>query len=278
MKFEARGICAGYGGIDIVHDVSFSLESGEVLCLLGPNGVGKTTLFKSLLGFLPLNRGDILLDGHPLCHKDFKKQASLIGYVPQVHEPPFPFQVLDVVVMGSISRMSLFSGPSRGAYKKAEEILHILGVSYLGDKVYTEISGGERQMVLIARALMQEPKFLMMDEPTSNLDYGNQMRVLQQVRMLADQGMGIIMTSHFPDHAFLCCNKAALMCKDTSFKVGTVQDIVTEYALYKAYGIKVKITDVNVGKESSGMVKTCVPMMHTVKLSQKEDLCYEAAL
>ncbi|WP_027399116.1 ABC transporter ATP-binding protein [Anaerovorax odorimutans] len=270
MNFEAKDVCAGYADVDIVRDVSFTLRSGEVLCLLGPNGVGKTTLFKSLLGFLPLHGGNISLDGKPLCFSDYKRQAALIGYVPQVHEPPFPFQVLDVVVMGSIVRMNYFSGPSHGEYSKAEEILEMLGVSYLSNKVYTEISGGERQMVLIARALMQEPKFLMMDEPTSNLDFGNQMRVLQQVQMLAEQGMGIIMTSHFPDHAFLCCNKAAVMCKDTSFKVGSVQDIVTEDVLHKAYGIRVKIAYVDTSEENSDMVRTCVPIMHKINLSRKE--------
>lgn len=277
MIFEAKDICAGYYGTDILSEISFSLNSGDVLCLLGPNGVGKTTLFKSLLGFLPLTRGQIFLDGQVLRHDDYKKQAAMIGYVPQVHEPPFPFQVLDVVVMGSIARLSLFSGPSRSAYKKAADILEILGVAYLADKVYTEISGGERQMVLIARALMQEPQFLMMDEPTSNLDFGNQMRVLQQICMLAGQGMGIIMTSHFPDHAFLCCNKAALMCKDTSFKVGSVQEIVTERALLKAYGIKVKIADVNVEEDSWGVVKTCLPIMRTVSMIGKRVSCDESA-
>jgi iron complex transport system ATP-binding protein len=134
-------------------------------------------------------------------------------------------------------------------------------------------------MVLIARALMQDPKFLMMDEPTSNLDFGNQMRVLQQVRMLAEKGMGIIMTSHFPDHAFLCCTKAAVMCKDASFKVGSVQEIVTEYSLYKAYGIKVKIANVNVNvdEEKSGTVRTCVPMMNTIKITKEEVYCRESA-
>ncbi len=261
MKFEAKNIYAGYSGVDIVRDVSFSLSSGEVLCLLGPNGVGKTTLFKTLLGFLPLRGGKILLDNQKVCFKDYKKLAALIGYVPQVHEPPFPFRVLDVVVMGSIARLSPFSGPPRTAYSKAAQILDILGVSYLADRVYTEISGGERQMVLIARALMQEPKFLMMDEPTSNLDFGNQVRILQQVRMLADKGMGIIMTSHFPDHAFLCCDKAAVMCKDASFKVGSVQEMVTEYSLHKAYGIKVKIANVAVCEDSYESYKTCLPIM-----------------
>lgn len=277
MIFEAKDISAGYENVDIVRDVSFSLESREVLCLLGPNGVGKTTLFKSLLGFLPLHGGQVLMDGEPFDYNDCKKQAALIGYVPQLHEPPFPFQVLDVVVMGGIANMNIFSGPTREEYKKAENILEMLNVSFLSDKVYTEISGGERQMVLIARALMQEPKFLMMDEPTSNLDFGNQMRVLQQVRMLAKKGMGIIMTSHFPDHAFMCCTKAAVMCRDTSFKVGSVAETITEETLQKAYGIRVKIANVDVQEETSGIITTCLPMLNTIKIIKEERSLDESA-
>lgn len=277
MKFEAKDIRAGYENLDIVKDVSFTVTSGEVLCLLGPNGVGKTTLFKSLLGFLPLHGGEVLIDGQPCDYHDCKKQATLIGYVPQLHEPPFPFQVLDVVVMGGIGQMNIFSGPSKEEYQRAEDILAMLGVAFLANKVYTEVSGGERQMVLIARALMQEPKFLMMDEPTSNLDFGNQMRVLQQVRMLAEKGMGIIMTSHFPDHAFMCCTKAAVMCRDTSFKVGAVEEIITEETLKQAYGIRVKIANVDMAEEKAGMITTCLPMLNTIKISREVRQLHETA-
>ncbi|WP_303869700.1 ABC transporter ATP-binding protein [Acetobacterium wieringae] len=277
MKFEAKDIRAGYENLDIVKDVSFSVTSGEVLCLLGPNGVGKTTLFKSLLGFLPLHGGEVLIDGQPCDYHDCKKQATLIGYVPQLHEPPFPFQVLDVVVMGGIGQMNIFSGPSKEEYQRAEDILAMLGVAFLANKVYTEVSGGERQMVLIARALMQEPKFLMMDEPTSNLDFGNQMRVLQQVRMLAEKGMGIIMTSHFPDHAFMCCTKAAVMCRDTSFKVGSVAETITEETLQQAYGIRVKIASVDMVEEESGIITTCLPMLNTIKISREARQLNETA-
>lgn len=150
MILEARGVCAGYRDVDIVHDVSFGLESGEVLCLLGPNGVGKTTLFKSLLGFIPFSAGGLYVDGHAVDHRRRKETASLIGYVPQVHEPPFPFVVIDVVVMGSIARTDAFAGPGRDAFDEADELLELLGIAYLRNRVYTEISGGERQMVLIA--------------------------------------------------------------------------------------------------------------------------------
>jgi iron complex transport system ATP-binding protein len=277
MKFEAIDIRAGYENVDVVQDVSFSVESGEVLCLLGPNGVGKTTLFKSLLGFLPLHGGCVQIDGQPVDYHDCRKQAKLIGYVPQLHEPPFPFQVLDVVVMGGIAQMNMFAGPSREEYQRAKNILEMLGVAFLTDKVYTEISGGERQMVLIARALMQEPQFLMMDEPTSNLDFGNQMRVLQQVRMLAEQGMGIIMTSHFPDHAFMCCTKAAVMCRDTSFRVGAVEDTITEETLEKAYGIQVKIAKVPIQEAPEETMTTCLPMLRTIKIVREERKLHESA-
>ncbi len=277
MKFEAKNIRAGYENRDIVREVSFTVESGEVLCLLGPNGVGKTTLFKSLLGFLPLRGGGVLIDGQPCDYHDCKKQATLIGYVPQLHEPPFPFQVLDVVVMGKIGQMNLFSGPGREAYQEANDILARLGVAFLANKVYTEISGGERQMVLIARALMQKPKFLMMDEPTSNLDFGNQMRVLSQVRMLAEAGMGIIMTSHFPDHAFMCCTKAAVMSRDICFKVGAVAEIITEETLQQAYGIRVKIANVAIVEEETESITTCLPLLNTLSISREARQLNETA-
>lgn len=261
MIIKARNVCAGYGGVPIVKDVSFSLESGEVLCLLGPNGVGKTTLFKALLGFIPCTSGGLYVNGVRVNHNDRKSVASVIGYVPQVHEPPFPFTVLDVVVMGAVAHASLFAGPCKRAYQSAEAILERLGVLYLRDKIYTEISGGERQMVLIARALMQKPAFLMMDEPTSSLDYGNQMRVLGQVKSLSEEGVGVIMTSHFPDHAYLACTKAVVMSRRRPFCVGSVEEIVTEPILNEAYGIKVKIVSLAFDDVPGGTLTTCMPVL-----------------
>ena len=261
MKLEVRELAAGYGARTVIHNVSFTLASGEVLCLLGPNGVGKTTLFKALLGFLPLQSGEIFLDGSPLWYRDRKRLAANIAYVPQSHEPPFPYKVLDVVVLGAIGRIGPFQSPSKKEYAKAQEILQHLEVDYLQNSIYTEISGGERQMVLIARALMQQPKLLVMDEPTSSLDFGNQMRILRRIQLLAQQGMGVIMTSHFPDHAFLCCTKAAIMSRDIPFRVGRVEEIVTEQTLGHAYGIQVRILTT---QEDSCDIKTCVPLLKNI--------------
>ena len=260
MKLEIINACCGYGKSTVVKDISMNVESGEILCLLGPNGVGKTTFFKTILGFLKLQAGKILLDGQDINKWSKKKLAEAIGYVPQAHTPPFPFSVIDVIIMGRTAHIGMFESPSKKDKEIAEEAMNTLNISYLKDKIYTEISGGERQMVLIARALTQQPKILVMDEPTSNLDFGNQVKVLEEINKLAQKGLGIIMTSHFPDHAFLCCTKVALMQKNNVFTIGTVDEVVTEGNLKMAYGVDVKITSAinNNGKK----VKSCVPMIN----------------
>ncbi len=259
MNLEARKIACGYSNHPVLNDISLTVGSGEILCLLGPNGVGKTTLFKSILGLLTLQGGGIFIDGESVEKWSRKQLAQVIGYVPQVHTPPFPFSVLDVVIMGRISHMGPFSSPTEEDRKMAEENLERLEISYLKDRVYTEISGGERQMVLIARALTQNPKILVMDEPTSNLDFGNQVRVLKQVNRLASEGIAVIMTSHFPDHAFLCSSKVGLLQKDSSFLTGNADEIITEENLKNAYGIDVRVISVN--DETVGKIKSCVPLV-----------------
>lgn len=260
MKLEIKNLSCGYGKKTIVEDLSVSVEGGEVLSLLGPNGVGKTTFFKTILGFLKPHNGDIYVDGYNVkeCRKN--ELARKIGYVPQAHEPPFPFTVLDVVVMGRTAHLGIFKSPSKEDYKIAEDALESLEVLYLRDKIYTEISGGERQMVLIARALTQKSEVLIMDEPTSNLDFGNQVRVLDQINKLAKSGLGIIMTSHFPDHAFLCSSKVALLQRNHRFIVGEVEEVITEENLRSAYGVDVKI--VSETSDDGQVIKSCVPLLY----------------
>ncbi|WP_088186832.1 ABC transporter ATP-binding protein [Desulfosporosinus sp. FKA] len=259
MKLEIEHASCGYDQRDVLKDISLKLESGEILCLLGPNGVGKTTLFKTILGFLKLRGGEILLDGENIQNWPRKRLAQALGYVPQAHTPPFPFTVLDVVVMGRTAHLGMISSPSQNDLAIAEEALEILEVSHLKDRIYTEISGGERQMVLIARALAQQPKILIMDEPTSNLDFGNQIRVLEQIRRLAQRGLGVIMTSHFPDHAFLCSTKVALLQRNNTISVGSADEVVTEKNLKAAYGIDVKITESFNHKGETA--KACIPLL-----------------
>lgn len=259
MILEVNNAVCGYGSKSVVENISLTVETGEILCLLGPNGVGKTTLFKTILGFLKLQKGEILLDGQNIVSWSPKKLAKAIGYVPQAHTPPFPFSVIDVVVMGRTAHLGAFAAPSPKDLEIAEEAIEGLKISYLKDRIYTEISGGERQLVLIARALTQQPKILIMDEPTSNLDFGNQVIVLEQINKLSKAGYGVIMTSHFPDHAFLCSTKVALMQKNSQFSVGTVDEVVTEENLKAAYGVDVKI--IKTAKDKGVEITACVPLL-----------------
>ncbi len=261
MKLEINNAVCGYGSKTIVNDFSTTVSSGEILCLLGPNGVGKTTLFKSILGFLRLQGGTILVDGQNV--KTLSKQAfaKVLGYVPQAHVPPFPFTVRDVVVMGRTAYLGAFGAPGRHDFEVAESCLDSLGVLFLADRVYTELSGGERQMVLIARALTQKPSFIMMDEPTSNLDFGNQVRVLRHITKLAQNGLGIIMTTHFPDHAFQCHCKVALMQRDDIFIFGSAEEVITEKNLHDAYGIEVKVMDNHIKNYS---IRSCLPVFEEI--------------
>lgn len=259
MILEVKDAVCGYGSKRIVENISLSVKSGEILCLLGPNGVGKTTFFKSILGFLKLLGGEILLDGKDISALPKRLLARSVGYVPQAHTPPFPFKVLDVVTMGRTAHIGIFASPSRNDCRIAEEALETLGISYLRDSIYTEISGGERQMVLIARALTQQPGILIMDEPTSNLDFGNQVKVLGQINNLAEKGLGVILTSHFPNHVFLCSTKVALMQKNNVFNIGAADEVVTEENLKSAYGINVKISGISDSK--GAFVKACIPLI-----------------
>lgn len=259
MILELQHVSCGYGEKTVVRDLSLSAVSGEVLCLLGPNGVGKTTLFKTILGFLKLQGGQVLLDGEDVSQWPRKAFARAVGYVPQAHTPPFPFTVLDVVTMGRTAHLGAFASPTKADVAIAADSLERLGVGFLRERIYTEISGGERQMVLIARALTQQPKILIMDEPTSNLDFGNQIRVLEQVNRLAREGLCVIMTSHFPDHAFLCSAKVALLQRSGQFQIGTADEVVTEQNMMSAYGVRVRIGSLR-GDDGSP-VAACVPLI-----------------
>lgn len=261
IKLELKSVSCGYEKNQIVRDISFTISQGEVICLLGPNGVGKTTLFKAILGFLPLESGEVLLNGEKIERWSRKKLAGYIGYVPQAHEPPFPYRVLDVILMGRISHMKFFSNPGSEDILAAEEALNSIGIYHLRDRIYTEISGGERQMVLIARALAQNPKILIMDEPTSNLDFGNQIRVLEQVKALAERGFGVLMTSHAPDHAFLSATKVALMGRDHQFKLGATEEILSEEELFRTYGVNVMI--LNIESRNGKTVSACIPVLNS---------------
>lgn len=258
MKLEAKHLDFGYRGHRVGSDVSLALEAGEVLCLLGPNGSGKTTLFKTLLGLLPSQGGEVLIDEVDLRARARDEVARLVSYVPQAHVAFFPFTVEEVVLMGRTAHLGLFSSPSRRDREAAQAAIERMRLAHLAGAVYTRISGGERQLTLIARALAQEARVVVMDEPTANLDFGNQVRVLERVLGLAKEGMSVLLSTHDPDHAFLCADRVLLLRGGVLLGAGAPDAVLTEDALRELYGVTVRITTVDGG---AGRRRVCVPSL-----------------
>lgn len=260
MRLAVESLAFGYPAKPVGRDASFSLERGEVLCLLGPNGSGKTTLFKTMLGLLRPQGGAVRLDGESIVGWPRRRVARIMGYVPQAHTAYFPFSVLETVLMGRTAHIGLFATPSKRDVAIAEGMLETLNISHLRDAIYTRISGGERQLTLIARALAQEPDILVMDEPTASLDFGNQMLVLDQIKRLADTGISIILSTHDPDHAFLCANRVAMLHDGKLVRLGVPDEVITPASLKLLYGIDVNVVELPGGTRYGGRpVHVCVP-------------------
>jgi iron complex transport system ATP-binding protein len=242
-------------------DITFELMPGEVLCVLGPNGCGKTTLFRTVLGLLAAQGGRIYLDNRPLNQWSRAELARVVGYVPQAHTGYFAFTVREVVLMGRTAHLGLFATPSRHDVELAADILHTLGIAHLADQVYTRISGGERQLTLIGRALAQQPQLLVLDEPTASLDFGNQIRVLNQITALAQQGISILFSTHDPDQAFMCADRVLMLRAGAPLCLGPPDDVITRDNLRCVYGIDVVVVSLP-GLPGGGMRKTCIPVVH----------------
>lgn len=229
------------GAQDVFSDISFSLADREVLCILGPNGIGKSTLIRCLANLYLLCSGSIRLFGKEMAGLPQVEIAKKIGYVPQAHEIVFPFTVRDFILMGRAPHLTVFSSPGKGDCEIANEKMRLVGIEKIAGKPVNEISGGEYQLAVIARALTQEPAVLLLDEPTSHLDFGNQIRVLEIIDRLADRGLSVVMSSHFPDHAFLASNSVAIMKNGTFMAYGLAEEVVTEENLKQTYGVDVSI-------------------------------------
>ncbi|RDV84846.1 ABC transporter ATP-binding protein [Ammonifex thiophilus] len=257
MKLEVKELACGYGGR--VQGVSFALEAGEIICLPGPNGSGKTTLLKTVLGLLPPLGGEVRLNGKRLNYRARRFLAQTMGYVPQNHIPPFPFRVLEVVLMGRTPHLSALASPRDEDLALARRLLRDLGIAHLEERPYTEVSGGERQLVLIARALAQCPRILLLDEPTASLDFGNQFMVLQNLRRLAASGLAVLMTTHFPDHALLYGHRVLLLRGGEVVGYGPPGEVITEESLARLYRVKARI--VRVQLDGAGEARICIPLM-----------------
>ncbi|MEA4923812.1 MAG: ABC transporter ATP-binding protein [Syntrophomonadaceae bacterium] len=255
---ELTNVSCGYGKRIIVRDISFTVKSGKFVCILGPNGCGKTTLLKTVLGILQPFSGAIMLGGRNISCMRESELGQLIGYIPQVHTPPFPFSVLDVVLMGRTPHLSALAMPGKKDKEIAAAALDELNITYLKDQKYTRISGGERQLVLIARALAQQPRMLVMDEPTSSLDFGNQNNVLEKMSQLSRKGMSILMVTHNPDHALFCADKVVMMKDGNMLKKGLPEEIVSEESIQDIYNTRVKIGRIRLSDGTN--IRVCVPV------------------
>lgn len=252
-------ICGYHPQKPIIGPLSFSVEKGQIICMIGPNGIGKTTLFKTVLGLLKPLGGSITIQGKALSEYSVKEFARTVAYVPQGHVPPFPYSVQDVVVMGCNPNMHELSSPRKADLLHTQEMLELMGIAHLAQRDYTEISGGERQMVMITRALAQNTNLLVMDEPTSHLDYGNESLVLRQIKKLANLGYTIIMITHVPGHAFLYADQVLAVGRDQFFVCGQPEEVLTEESLRALYGIDVQLEDI-VLRQDQRHVKVCMPL------------------
>lgn len=241
MRIELIRACVGYGKTPVLQEINLTFESGRFYCVLGSNGIGKTTLFKSILGFIPIHSGEILIDGKSITKISLFELSHYLSYVPQAKDNNYDMNVLEVVVMGRARFIKKFSQPSKHDYRLAMDILEKLKIEKLADKKYSELSGGEQQIVLIARALVQEAQFIIMDEPASNLDFENQKKVLECLKQLSGQGIGVVLTSHSPDHAIYCNTEVIMIDKNKCIHAGTIETTLTGELLKQVYGVDVQV-------------------------------------
>ncbi|WP_418790772.1 ABC transporter ATP-binding protein [Phosphitispora sp. TUW77] len=254
----------GYDDTDIFSNLSFEIQPGEIFCIVGPNGCGKTTLLDCLLGINKLRQGIISLNGMDINGISPRAMAKEIAYVPQAHVKTFPYTVKEIVLMGRAAYTGFFSAPSVEDEKIAEEAMAMVGMDKFQDRPYTQLSGGEGQLVMIARALAQKTHFIIMDEPTAHLDFKHELTVMETVvRLVRDIGVSIIMATHFPNHAFYFENnqintRVAMMNERTFLRIGGPTTVLTEKNLVELYNVMAKV--VTYPLQNGLVIKQVIPV------------------
>lgn len=241
---EVNHLSFAYGSHQVLKDISFFVKPGKMTFLLGHNGAGKSTIFKCILGHLKGVQGQIALEGRNIRTYSIRELARHVTYIPQAASPVFNYPVHQIVLMGRSAYTSIFASPSEEDEKIAREALGRLGISHLQNQGFSQISGGERQMVLVARALAQGGRLLLMDEPTSSLDYGNQLKVLMQVKKLCEEGMSVLISSHNPQHALLFADEI-LAVDDGMMLAHGGRDVMTPELIWRLYHVRVTFYEEN---------------------------------
>lgn len=258
LLLDVCDLHCGYGHKEIVPGVTFGVARGEFVCIIGANGCGKTTLLKNVLGLLKPLSGEVTMEGRSVLHLSDRERAQMFAYIPQAHTPPFPFSVADVVLMGRtpyVGRMSRTTAEDR---RIAWRALCLLGIEDLAQETYTKLSGGQQQLILIARALTQQPDLIIMDEPTASLDFGNQQIVLSRMKDLAQTGVSVLMVTHDPYHAFYCADRVVVMQDGLIIAQGTPRDVMTRTQLETIYHTQLNVIDVELS--TGGHTTVCVPL------------------
>lgn len=232
---ETLALAIGHRQRRIGDSITLQIRAGEVFCLLGPNGSGKTTLFRTLLGLLPALHGTVRVGGRPLSEWSRQNLARMLAYVPQSQMLPFAFDVEELVLMGRVGHIGRFAQPSARDHQIAHQALETLGIAHLAGRSCMDVSGGERQLALVARALAQEAQVLILDEPTASLDFGNQLRVLEQIAVLSARGIAVLMSTHQPEHALRVADRIAFLKAGRIVSQGG-REIIDASALADLYG------------------------------------------
>lgn len=260
MILECNDLSCGYGEKVVLKDLNITVQSGEIFCILGPNGVGKSTLFKTLLKLQPALSGNVSINGENIAAWSNKKLSNYCAYVAQSHTPAFPYSVREVVLTGRMGKMNAFGKPSEHDEEIVDALIEEFGLRDLEDTPYTNISGGERQRVMVARALAQEPECLVLDEPTANLDYGNKVLVLNTLQSLSKRGITIIFTTHDPEQALLMDAKTLILFRHEPAVWGSANEVVTEKNLKKAYDARIRVVEI-MDEQTYTPVRVCIPML-----------------
>lgn len=244
----------------LLENISFSVEPGDLVAILGPNGAGKTTLLRCIMGFLKWSSGKSTLDGKDIRHIPHKELWRDIAYVPQAKSTVAAYTVEEMVLLGRSSHFGMLSMPKKEDLEIVHRVMEEMNLMRFRDKKCSQISGGELQMVLIAKALVSEPKILILDEPESNLDFKNQLLILDTMTKLSNQGISCIFNTHYPTHALQRANKAFLLSKSGKYLFGKTREVITEENIEKAFGVKAVIGEI---ETPSNILKDVIPLAIT---------------
>ena len=250
MKLVVDRLSFGYlHGEQLLKEVSFSAQSGELISLLGPNGTGKTTLFRCILGQLRA-AGKIVLDGEPLYSLTPKALAAKVAYIPQSHSPAFSYPVEEMILMGAAAGLKWFQHPGKAEYARLDKVVENLGLQPLRHRAFDTLSGGEQQLVMMARAMMTDARVWLLDEPAANLDYGNQTRLMVLLQQLAEKGYLLIQSTHSPQQAALYSSRVLALADGKLAGDGAPSEVLDADMIQTLYGLRVKICDIPSGGRS----------------------------